>query len=97
MFYSKALLSFILFSLAAVDASPLRRGSGKANFSSSTRINQIGTLNLADKDRARAQALKNVGQLGKPDESISVTNAATLYTTQVGVGSPPTDCMCIGY
>lgn len=97
MFHSKALLSFILISLAVVDASPLRHGTGKATLSFATTINQSGTLNIADKDRARAQALKNAGHLGKRDKSISVTNAAVTYTAQVGVGSPATDCMWIGY
>ena len=95
MFHSKALLSLILISLAAVNASPLSRRSGKAALSFATRINESGTGNIAEKDRARAQALKSASHLGKRTASIGVTNTAVTYTAQVGVGSPATDCMWI--
>ena len=94
---SKALLSLVLMSLAAVDASPLSRSTGKATLSLATRINESGTLNIIEKDRARAQALKNAGDLGKRAASISVTNSMIIYTAQVGVGSPATDCRWISY
>ena len=94
MFPSKALLSLILISLAAVDASPLSRSTGKATLSFATRINENGVTNIAEKDRARAQALKDAAHLGKraAPESVSVTNAVVTYTAQVGVGSPAKDC-----
>ena len=93
MFPSKV-LSLILICLAAVDASPLSRRTGKATLSFTTRINENGVANIAEKDRARAQALKNAAHLGKrtASESISVTNAVVTYTAQVGVGSPTTNC-----
>ncbi|KAF8448674.1 family A1 protease [Boletus edulis BED1] len=91
MFHSKALLSLILISSAVVDASPLSRSTGKATLSFATRINESGTLNIVDKDRARAQAFKNADHLGKRDGSISVTNSAVTYTAQVGVGNPATE------
>ena len=94
MFPSKALLSLILISLAAVDASPLSRSTGKATLSFATRINENGVTNIAEKDRARAQALKDAAHLGKraAPESISVTNTGVTYTAQVGVGSPAKNC-----
>ena len=95
MFPSKALLSLIIVSLTAVDASPLSRSTGKATLGFATRINESGTLNVIEKDRARAQAFKNAGHLGKRSTSFGVTNAAVTYTAKVGVGSPATDCMWI--
>ncbi|KAF8551965.1 acid protease [Imleria badia] len=91
MFPSKALLSLVLISLSVVDANPLSRRTGKTTLNFATRINESGTLNVVEKDRARAQALKNAGHLGKRAESISITNAQVTYTAQVGVGSPATD------
>ena len=95
MFPSKVLLPLVLMSLTAVDASPLSRSTGKATLSFATRMNGTGTLNIIEKDRARAQALKNPGNLGKRAASVSVTNAVTTYTAQVGVGNPATDCRWI--
>ena len=95
MFPSKALLSLVLISLSVADASPLSRRTGKTTLSFATRINESGTLNIVEKDRARAQAFKNAGHLDKRAESISVTNAQITYTAQVGVGSPATDCLWI--
>ncbi|KAF8547619.1 hypothetical protein OG21DRAFT_1527030 [Imleria badia] len=95
IFPSKALLSLILIrvTLSVVDASPLSRRTGKTTLSFATRINESGTLNVVEKHRARAQALKNAGHLGKRAESISVTpaNAQVIHTAQVGVGGPATD------
>lgn len=59
-----------------------------------------GTKNLAQIDRARAKTLVNnvssadlkiVSAAGKM-VSIGVNNNVVTYTTQVGVGSPPTQC-----
>lgn len=95
MFSSKMLLSLILITLTVVDASPLNRRTGKATLSFATRINERGTLSIVEMDRARAQAMKQAGQLGKRSASLSVTNTGVVYTAQVGIGSPPTDCMWI--
>ena len=94
MFPSRVLLLLTLISLAAVDASPLSRSSGKGTLSFATRINKSGELNIAEKDRARAQALKDTAHLSKRAvvSSINVTNEAVSYTAQVGIGSPPTYC-----
>jgi hypothetical protein len=94
---SKAFLSLILVTLTAVDAYPASRRTGKATLRFSTKISQRGTLNIVEQDRARAQAMKQVGQLGKrsTSQSFSVANAVYVYTTEVGVGSPPTNCMWI--
>ena len=98
MFPSKALLSLILITLTAVDASPLSRRTGKATLSFATKINKRGTLNIAEQDRARAQAMKQAtatGQLRKRSASFSITDAGVFYTAEVGVGNPPTSCMWI--
>ncbi|KAG2120234.1 acid protease [Suillus clintonianus] len=49
------------------------------------RINSSGVKNIAGADRARVRDL----QAGR-SSSISATNAATIYTADVGVGSPAT-------
>lgn len=95
MFPSKILLSLILVSLAAVEAGPVSRSTGKAALSFATRINASGTLSVVERDRARAQALKNPGHLERRSTTFSITNAVVTYTTQVGVGSPATVCMWI--
>ena len=94
MFPSRVLLLVFLISLAAVDASPLSRSSGKGTLSFATRINKSGELNIAEKDRARAQALKDTAHLSKRAilPSANVTNTAMWYTAQVGIGIPPTYC-----
>ena len=94
MFPSKVLLLHVLISLASVDASPLSRSTGKGTLSFATRTNKSGALNIAEKDRARAQALKDTAHLSKRAvvSSINATNAGVLYTAQVGFGSPPTYC-----
>lgn len=96
MFRSNVLLSLILVTLTvtAVDAVSINRRTGKATLSFSTKINGLGDLNIAQKDLARAQALKQGRRLAKRSGSnVDITNAATNYVAQVGVGSPPTDCM----
>ncbi|OJA14412.1 hypothetical protein AZE42_07676 [Rhizopogon vesiculosus] len=50
------------------------------------KINSSGIKNIVAADRARVQALIKSG--GSP--SISAANAQLLYTTEVGVGTPPT-------
>ena len=98
MFPSKALLSLILITLTAVDASPLSRGTGKATLGFATKINKRGTLNIVQQDRARAQAMKQAtatSQLRKRSASFDITNTGLTYTAEVGIGSPPTNCMWI--
>ena len=97
MFPSKVLLLLILISLTVVDASPFGRGTGKATLSFATRMKGSGTLNIAEKDRARAQGFKTARNLGKGNTSVSVTNAAVIYSAQVWVGSPATNCMWISH
>ncbi|KAG8221352.1 acid protease [Butyriboletus roseoflavus] len=89
MFPSKTLLPLILIALSAVDASPLSRGSGKTTLSFATEINGRGTLNIVEKDRARAQAMKQAAHLGKRSPSLPITNSGVTYTAEVGVGNPP--------
>ena len=95
MFLSKGLLSLLLITLSVVDASPLSRRTGKTTLSFATRINESGTLNIVDKGRARVQAFKNTDHLSKRAKFINATNVQLLYTAQVGVGSPATECKWI--
>ena len=92
-----ALLSLALIALTVVDANPVGRRTGKATLSFATKINGHGTLNIVEKDRARAQAVKRAGELGKRTSSASfdVTNAMVYYAANVGIGSPPSNCMWI--
>ena len=92
---SKMLLLSILISLVAAGASSLGRGTGKASLSFATKMQGSDSLNIAEKDRARAYALKKAGHLGKRSTSVSVTNALVVYSARVGVGSPPAYCMWI--
>ena len=97
MFPSVALLSLVLIALTAVDANPVGRRTGKATLSFATKIDGRGTLNIVGQDRARAQAMKHAGKLGKRASSASfdVTNAMVAYTANVGIGNPPSNCMWI--
>lgn len=97
---SKTLFSLIILTLStAVDASPrpLSRQTGKATLGFTTKINARGIVNVVETDRARAQALRQVGQLGNGKSSalFNVANSAFFYTAEVGVGEPATNCMCV--
>ncbi|KAG2109292.1 acid protease [Suillus discolor] len=92
MFLSKAFLSILFVVLSSADASPLRPDAGKATLSFAARVNVRGAVNIAAADRARVQAMKQAGSMGKhADTSFSITNAIVTYTAQVGVGSPATE------
>jgi pepsin A len=94
MFPSKALLSVVLLALSAVDASPLRREAA-STLSFTARMNaRANNLNIAAADRARAQAMQQMGSTSKRDSSssFSINGAVVSYTAQVGVGSPATQC-----
>lgn len=93
MFPSKAFLSILFVVWSSADASPLRPDAGKATLSFAARLNARGAINVAAVDRARAQAMKQAGSMGKRSgkSSFSITNAVVTYTAQVGVGSPATE------
>lgn len=96
--FPHALLSLVLIlvALTAVDASLVSRNSGKATLKFATRMNAGGTINIAEKDRARARAMKQAGQLGKRTTfEVNAINNGTTYVAEVGVGSPPTSCKWI--
>jgi len=98
MFSSSSLLCFVLAALSvhSVSAIAIARGASIGTIPFATHINgtKAGYQNLADADRARAKALiHGLGQNHKSrsnDGSFAVQNAVVTYTTQVGVGSPPT-------
>ncbi|KAG1775560.1 acid protease [Suillus placidus] len=92
MFPSKALLSIVLIALSAADASPLRREAA-LTLDFNTRVNARATsLNIAAADRARAQAMQQTSTMSKraSSSSFSIASSVTVYTAQVGVGSPAT-------
>ncbi|KAG1860799.1 acid protease [Suillus subluteus] len=90
---SKVFLSILFVVLSSADASPLRPDAGKATLSFAARVNARGVVNIAAADRARAQAMKQAGSMGKRAgrSSFSITNAVVTYTAQVGVGSSATE------
>ncbi|KAF8141308.1 acid protease [Boletus edulis] len=90
MFSFKAFLPLILITSTAVDAIFVSRRTGKTTLSFATKINELGTLNVAERDRARAQAMKQGGQLGQRS-SIMDSNTGVNYVVQVGIGSPATN------
>lgn len=94
MFPSKAFLSLVLLTLSVVDATSLRRQTDKATLGFATRINARGMPNIAEKDRARAQAMKQASRLGKRSTTFNVANSIVTYTAEVGVGVPATTCTC---
>ncbi|KAH0829210.1 acid protease [Lanmaoa asiatica] len=95
--FPKNVLSFLLLAFApgvAVHASSVGRDTGKATLKFSTKIITAGFSNLVEKDRARAQALKQLPHLTERSasgRSVSATNAAMFYTAEVGVGTPSTN------
>lgn len=95
MFPSNALLCLLTIALSTVDASPVVQPNSKATLRFATRINERGILNIVENDRARAQAMKQVNQLGKRDATISITNSGVSYVAEVGIGSPPTTCTLV--
>ncbi|KAF9243102.1 acid protease [Melanogaster broomeanus] len=80
MFTSNVLLSLFLIALTAVDASPVRRQTGKATLSFATKVRNTG-LNIPELDRARAQAMRNAPHF-KSGKAQRVS-----YTAQVGIGA----------
>ena len=95
MLLSNALLASTLVGLTAVNASPLSRSTGKTTLALTARIDEGVTLSLIEKDQARARILQNPDQLWTKGTSFNVTNSIFVYSTQVGVGSPPVTCMWI--
>jgi len=91
MFPSSTLLSLLLVACSMVSATPVKREAKAATLAFTAKINTSGYANIAEADRARAQALRQAATKGKRDgSSFSVTNAVVTYTASVGVGSPAT-------
>ncbi|KAG8221342.1 acid protease [Butyriboletus roseoflavus] len=91
--FPKNLLLFLLLAPGAAHTSSVSRDTGKATLKFSTEIDAAGFDNLVEKDRARAQALRQLPHFSERSisrRSVSATNAAVFYTAEVGVGTPPT-------
>ena len=102
MLPGRSLLSCLLLAFGGVLASPVSRDTGKATLKFSRGFSTSGSSNLAQKDRARVQAFVQRPHLSQRSAStgsgsVSVANAAVYYTAEVGVGTPPTNCMSIVY
>ncbi|KAG2032183.1 aspartic peptidase domain-containing protein [Suillus americanus] len=76
-------LAFLSLSASALPHA--RTASSTAALKLAVRINSYGIKNIAAADRARVQALQAGGS-----SSINATNSWTLYTADIGVGSPAT-------
>lgn len=50
------------------------------------------TSNIAQFDRARANGFMNAAQTSSNGNTVGAGNTAMVYTAQIGVGSPPTQC-----
>lgn len=87
-------LSFLLlsalafFSLSARALPHSRTTPRAATLKLAVRINSYGVKSIADADRARAKFL----QEDRSGLSISAANAGIIYTADIGVGTPPTNC-----
>ncbi|KAG9312018.1 acid protease [Chiua virens] len=93
MKFSKSLLSLLLLPLGTISVDAVHRGFGRAILKFSTAINTTGFSNLAEKDRARANALIQLPHASEHNVkrgSVTATNAAVYYTAEVGIGTPPT-------
>lgn len=83
-----SLLTLPALAFLSLSASALphpRTASSKAALKLAVRINSDGIKNIAAADRARVQALQAGGS-----SSVNATNAGTIYTADIGVGSPAT-------
>ncbi|KAG2101601.1 acid protease [Suillus discolor] len=80
-----ALPALAFLSLSASASPHPRTASSTATLKLAVRINSYGIQNIAVADRARIQARQAGGS-----SSIGVTNNVTIYTADIGVGSPPT-------
>jgi hypothetical protein len=87
-------LSFVLSALLAsyVAASPFEtRKEELKKITLSRSFNSTKGFRIVDVDRARIASYKTKkGSSSGSSSSFPITNAADTYTTQVGVGTPPT-------
>ncbi|TCD68311.1 hypothetical protein EIP91_011170 [Steccherinum ochraceum] len=95
MFSASSLVATLTLALA-VAANPLAIREPLVTLPFAKRVNITGTVNLLQRDQARAQGLKRLGQARTsgvvPDAVISVpaTNELVDYVVNVGVGTPAT-------
>ncbi|KAL4245114.1 Polyporopepsin [Abortiporus biennis] len=94
--FPTTLLTTLLLAFA-VAANPVVVREPLVSLPMAKNFNTTGTLNLLQRDQARARQLVLSAErslTGKPTPdivgSIPATNAAVDYTVQVGIGSPPT-------
>ncbi|KAJ8591314.1 acid protease [Rhizopogon salebrosus TDB-379] len=92
MVLSRSLSSLLLPALAFLSLSARASPHLRTAFESKTAalklavsVNSNGIKNIAAADRARSQVLQ-----GRDGSSINVNNSQTIYTADIGVGTPPT-------
>jgi hypothetical protein len=82
-----ALPALALLSLSTSALPHPRTASTTAALKLAVRINSYGIKNIAAADRARFQTLQSSGS-----SSVNANNTGTIYTADIGVGSPATYC-----
>lgn len=80
-----ALPALAFLSLSANALPHARKASSPAPLKLAVKINSYGIKNIAAADRARIQNLQAGGS-----SAVNATNGATIYTADIGVGSPAT-------
>jgi pepsin A len=85
-----ALPALAFLSLSANALPHARKASSPASLKLAVRVNSYGIKNIAAADRARFRTLQAGGS-----SSINATNAGTIYTADIGVGSPATSCQLL--
>lgn len=80
-----ALPALAFLSLSANALPHARKASSPAPLKLAVRVNSYGIKNIAAADRARFRTLQAGGS-----SSVNASNAGTIYTADIGVGSPAT-------
>lgn len=80
-----ALPALAFLSLSANALPHARKASSPAPLKLAVRVNSYGIKNIAAADRARFRTLQAGGS-----SSINASNAGTIYTADIGIGSPAT-------
>ena len=87
----RAVLSLLLVSGHSVFSIPLN--TPKISLSLAAKFKAAGVTNIAEADRARAQALHHATAIGKRDADASMTNIPPIgYSIEVGIGNPVKHC-----
>ena len=97
--YPLSVLLGIAVAAVVISAKPVVVPSSFVALPIARRFNSTGAANILKADQARAKVLKARSQASQKGFAstafggvgVPVTNAATIYTASVGVGTPPTN------